>query len=98
MAIPEVLIYQPSKNAMQAGTYKSGKWFMKFVNYKELDSKYVFDIMNWNGSKDTLLTINMEFESLVQATHFAEKCGFKYTVSEGEKRIVKPKSYTSNFV
>jgi NADH dehydrogenase (ubiquinone) Fe-S protein 4 len=98
MTRQEVLIYQPQKNAMQSGAYKASLWFVKFVNYKEEDERYIFNLMNWEGGKDTLKTINLKFESKKKAIEFCEKHGFNYKVEESSKRIIKPKSYASNFV
>jgi NADH dehydrogenase (ubiquinone) Fe-S protein 4 len=98
MTTQEVLIYQPQKSAMQSGTYKSSLWFVKFVNYKEEDEQYIFNLMNWQGGKNTLKTVNLKFESKEDAIAFCNKHGFKYIIEEGSKRNIKPKSYASNFV
>jgi hypothetical protein len=93
----EVLIYQPEKSAMQSGAFIGKKWFMKFVNYEEEEGDYIFDIMNWEGGRDVLKTIKMEFSSEEEAIAFAKFKGFKYTISKNNERIIKPKSYASNF-
>lgn len=94
----EVLIYREEKSAMQSGMYKSSKWFMKFINYDEEESEYIFNLMNWEGGKDVLKTIRMEFETRDSAIHFAETNKFKYIISEPNSRNIKPKSYASNFI
>lgn len=95
--LPQVLIYQLPKNAMQSGDFKTGNWYMKFINYKELESKYIFDLMNWVGSKDTLSTINIPFNTKQEAIAFAKNKGFSFKISETGGRTIKPKSYASNF-
>lgn len=94
----EVLIYQPEKTAMQSGTFKSQHWFMKFMNYDKENTKYLFDLMNWAGSMDTLLTVKIPFGSKEEAINFANLKGFKYQILENNKRMLKKKSYTSNFI
>jgi NADH dehydrogenase (ubiquinone) Fe-S protein 4 len=96
--LAEVLIYQPQKNAMQSGVYKAKQWFMKFVNYAELDEAYIFNLMNWQGGKDTLKTIVLPFKAKEDAISFASKNGFSYKLEESSKRKIKPKSYTANFI
>jgi hypothetical protein len=96
--IPEVLIYQQAKSSMQSGVFKGKKWFMKFVNYETENTEYLFDLMNWIGGNDTILTINIPFNSKEEAIKFATLKGFKYSISENPSKKIKPKSYTSNFV
>lgn len=97
MRMPEVLIYQKAKQVAQSGSFGANLWYMKFINYAELDSKFVFDIMNWQGSRDTLRTINIPFNSMEDAMRFADQKRFKYFIDAAPARIVKPKSYDFNF-
>lgn len=97
MKEPEVLIYQQSKNVVQSGSFKNKLWHIRFINYEELDSKYLFDLMNWSGGKDTIATINIPFSSKEEAIRFAESKNLQYTIQTTEERQFKPKSYASNF-
>ena len=94
----EVLIYQTQKSPTQSGVYKSSVWMMEFANYDEAENKYIFDLMNWVGGKDTLKTIKLKFDSKESAINFATKNNFEYKIVQLKNRIVKPKSYSSNFV
>jgi hypothetical protein len=94
---PEVLIYNPTKSAMQSGVKKTKDWFMRFVNYSAEDSDYIFDLMNWKGSSNTLLTVKIPFSSKEEAIRFATEKNFQYKVDESKRFTVKPKSYASNF-
>lgn len=90
----KVLIYQPVKNPMQSGKYKSCRWFLKFANNS---ANYTFNLMNWIGSENTLNTINMSFETKEDAIEFAKKQGFEIETEENNKPILKAKSYADNF-
>ena len=94
----EVLIYQTQKSTTQSGVYKSSVWMMEFINYAEEENKYIFDLMNWVGGKDTLKTIKLKFDSKESAINFATKNNFEYKIVKLKNRIIKPKSYSSNFV
>ena len=94
----EVLIYQTQKSSTQSGVYKSSIWMMEFINYTEEEGKYIFDLMNWMGGSDTIKTIKLKFDTKESAVHFATKNNFEYKIVELNNRIIKPKSYSSNFV
>jgi NADH dehydrogenase (ubiquinone) Fe-S protein 4 len=93
----EALIYQTQKSATQSGVYKSSIWFLKFVNFKEEQNNYHFDVMNWQGGENTLKTIFLKFSSKEDAIHYAEQNNINYRVVYSKKRYIKPKSYASNF-
>ncbi|MFZ8865320.1 MAG: NADH dehydrogenase ubiquinone Fe-S protein 4 [Rickettsiales bacterium] len=89
-----VIIYTPSKTAMQSATKKS-LWYIKFPPDQ---TKFNYELMNWTGSKDTKQQLSISFASKEQAINFAEKNNWKYQIKEPKVKIVKAKSYADNFV
>lgn len=85
----KVLICQQYKNN------KSGKWFIKFI--EATPTQYVFDLMNWIGSKDAHKTIHLTFDTKEEAISFAKKKNFQYEVQENKTRILRAISYADNF-
>lgn len=94
----QVLIFQPSISTLQAGLFKAGLWYMKFINYQELNQKYIFDLMNWIGGYDTLKSVVIPFENQKEAINYAKEKNFLFQIEKSEQRKLKPKSYTDNFL
>jgi hypothetical protein len=88
-------IYSRSKTASQSGLSGTDVWVL------ELDrplSQTPEPLMGWTQSADTLNQIKIEFPALENAEAFAKSKGWRYTVSGQNKRRVKPRSYSDNFV
>lgn len=98
ITIPQVLIFQHPISTSQSGFFKKNLWYIKFINYATVDEKYIFDLMNWVGGKDTLKTIKIPFESKERAINYAKAKGFIFKEEPAEVRKIKPKSYTTNFL
>ena len=90
----EVLIYKPTKNAMQSGYVSKDHWELKYLHTSKvkLDS-----LMGWSGSNDTKKQITLKFETLKDAINYAERNSISYKVISEQKRNIKPKSYAANF-
>jgi hypothetical protein len=53
--------------------------------------------MKWQGGKNTLKTIELDFETLEEAKAFADRHQLSYSITPAKTRIRRPKSYADNF-
>lgn len=91
----EAIIYKPSKNAMQSGTYNTKQWRLEF---RHDGSRFTDPMMGWTGSQDMNQEIRMAFDSLEEAKAYAETHCMSYVVDDSEEvRTLKKKSYAANF-
>lgn len=89
-----VLIYSPSKSAMQSGHRGQGAWVLEF---EQKDRKSPDPLMGWSGSGDTRNQVRLRFPSLEEAVRYAERQGLDYTVRSPQPRTLKLQSYADNF-
>ena len=89
-----VRIYQPTKTAMQSGRGGTKRWMLEFEPEvrREMDP-----LMGWTSSRDTMQQVKLQFLTLDEATSYAEKNGWRYTVELPNARHVRPKAYADNF-
>ncbi len=80
----QVRIYKPAKTAMQSGQGNTREWLLE----SEPRPKEIDPLMGWTSSRDTMQQ---------EATAYAEKNGWKYTVELPHARHVRPKAYADNF-
>jgi ETC complex I subunit conserved region len=90
----KALIYQPAKNAMQSARGNSEFWVLE---YEALTDRRPEPLMGWVASGDTLNQVKLKFPTLEEATNFADKKGFQYTVQVPQVRKVRPRNYGDNF-
>ena len=90
----KAFIFKPTKNPMQSGTANVQHWVLEFTSD---DRKFVEPLMGWVGSKDTTRQIKLRFPSQAEAVAYAEEHQIPYEIRNPNQRVVKPKSYTSNF-
>ena len=89
-----IKIYKPTKTAMQSGRNKTKQWLAEYIS----DLSTTKDtLMGWTSSEDTKSQIKIFFDDKKSAIDWAKKNNYQFFVQEPEKRIVKPKSYSSNF-
>ncbi|MEK7661173.1 MAG: ETC complex I subunit [Pseudomonadota bacterium] len=89
-----VRIYIPSKNPLQSGRGKLGRWVLEF----DVDgAKSTEPLMGWTSSADTRAQIKLTFDDKETAIAYAEKNGLEYIVQEPkvQKRIIR--AYSDNF-
>ena len=90
----DVIIYKPSKTAMQSGNVIKDYWEIKYLP----NSKVSLDpLMGWSGSADTRKQVILKFETCKDAIQYAEKNKISYRIINEQKRKIKPKSYAVNF-
>jgi len=88
-----VRIFKPAKNAMQSGTSNISRWRMEF----ETRERWENPTMGWSSSGDPLSNMNVDFLDKEEAIAFCEKNGWPWFVEEPVERVLKSKSYGSNF-
>ncbi len=90
----KAVIYQPAKNVMQSGRGKAALWILEY----DKDIKRMPDpLMGWTSCDSTTGQVRMKFDSLDEATSFAEKNGLEYRVKLSSVRKVRPRNYSDNF-
>jgi len=90
----KVTIKRPSKTNMQSGLKKTKMWIIEF----DFDQSLQKDIlMGWNSSKNTTKQLKLNFDSLDDAILWCQKNSYKYRVVDQTYKLVKSKSYASNF-
>ena len=87
-------IYKPSKTAMQSGLGKTKKWLAEYIS--NVDSTKD-SLMGWNSSLDTHSQVKIFFDTKEQAISWANKNNYHFFIEEPKVKIIKPKSYASNF-
>jgi hypothetical protein len=55
-------------------------------------------LIGWVGSDDTTQQISLKFPTREAAIAYAERNGLTYQIDEPHQRVVKPKSYSDNFI
>lgn len=90
----KVEIYSPTRNAMQSGLSKAGEWVIAFPAGV---APAIDPLMGWTGMPDTTQQVKLSFASEEEAIEYTKKNGLDYTVIKPKTRIIKPKSYSSNF-
>ena len=90
----DVVIYKPTKSAMQSGLATNKFWILKFISY----SKTKLDpLMGWSGSDDTSKQIVLKFNSKEEAIDYADLHDLKFRILNNNIKKIKPKSYADNF-
>jgi hypothetical protein len=87
-------IYSPAKNAMQSGKAKTGYWLLEFEPEKP---KKIDPLMGYTSSGDMKSQIRLSFETLEDATAYAEKHGIAYRVERPKPVERRAISYSDNF-
>ncbi|MCB9984004.1 MAG: ETC complex I subunit [Rhodospirillales bacterium] len=90
----EARIYRPSKNTMQSGRAKTQNWVLEYEN---TTARRPEPLMGWTGSEDTLGQVRLKFDTLEDATAYAEKNNLYYKVQADSARKLKPRNYGDNF-
>ncbi|MEO3998730.1 ETC complex I subunit [Mesorhizobium sp. CAU 1732] len=87
-------IYSPAKTAMQSGKAKTGHWVLEFDPEQP---RTIDPLMGYTSSGDMKSQIRLTFNSLEEATAYAEKNGVAYRVIEPQEARRRQISYAENF-
>lgn len=88
-----VHIHRLSSTPLQAGLGRSA-WVIEF---EPQQAPAMEPLMGWTSSRDPLQQVRLTFPSRAQAVAFAERQGWRYTVSEPHGRKLRPRPYDANF-
>lgn len=91
----DVIIYKPSKTAMQSGRAKTKQWILSSMPAKQ---KYVDPLMHWTGAIAEPGITKLSFATLEEAIAFAVARKWTYQVLTPHTAEPRPKSYASNFL
>jgi len=72
-------IFRPAKTAMQSGRGNSQAWILEFV---PASARTPDPLMGWSSSHDMNAQIRLSFDSLSEATDFAQRHGIAFRVHE----------------
>ena len=87
-------IYRPSPNAMQSGRGNCKEWVLVF---EPASPREIEPLMGYTSSSDTRTQIRLTFDTLEEATSYAERNGIPYQVLPEHKSTVKRTVYSDNF-
>ena len=79
---------------MQSGHGHTQQWV---VEYETTTPRAPESLMGWTASGDTLNQLRIKFDTLDEATQFADKNGLEYAVQTPHERKLKPRNYGDNF-
>uniref|UniRef100_A0A0A1CPY7 NADH dehydrogenase [ubiquinone] iron-sulfur protein 4, mitochondrial n=1 Tax=Ceratosolen solmsi TaxID=142686 RepID=A0A0A1CPY7_9HYME len=91
--VRNVLISQPSKNAMQSGTYNLNHWRVSFDTRERWENP----LMGWCASGDPYQALIIKFSTKEAAIQHCINMGWNYMVQKPNKIDPKPRSYAENF-
>lgn len=92
----KIVIAKPSKHFMQAGTYHTKHWEIRFTP----GSTWENPLMGWTSSADPLYNMVLPFDSKEEAIGFAQRQGWEYEIDQpAEKPQLEGKlSYSYRFL
>jgi hypothetical protein len=87
-------IFQQSKATNQSGKAHTGHWVLEFESHARARPD---PLTGWPGGTDTQSQVSINFETLEQATAYAERSNIPYHVVPATTRKLRLQSYADNF-
>lgn len=87
-------LFQQSRNAMQSGKAREGKWVLEFESHAR---RRPDPLMGWSGGADTQTQVSLTFDTLEEAKGYAERYGIDYHLVPPTERKLRIQSYADNF-
>jgi hypothetical protein len=87
-------IFQESRNAMQSGKAREGRWILEFESHAR---RRPDPLTGWSGGADTQAQVSITFDTLDAARAYAEREGVSYHVVAPAERKLRLQSYADNF-
>jgi hypothetical protein len=87
-------IYQRSKNAMQSGTARTETWVLEF---ESTTPKRPDPLTGWSGGADTQSQVSLNFDTLEEATRYAERNDIRHHIVPPAERKLRLQAYADNF-
>jgi len=87
-------IFQKPKNAMQSGRARTNSWILEFEPVRQQKAD---PLTGWAGGDATTNQLRLSFDSLEEATAYAEREGLAFHVVPAPVRKLKLQAYADNF-
>ncbi len=87
-------IFETSKNAMQSGKARAGKWVLE---HESGSRRRPDPLMGWSGGADTQTQVRLTFPTLEAAKAYAEREAIDAHVVPATETKLKLQSYADNF-
>jgi hypothetical protein len=87
-------IFQESRNAMQSGKAREGRWVLEFESGTP---RRPDPLTGWSGGADTQSQVTLTFDTLDAAKAYADRYGISYHVLPPAERKLRLQSYADNF-
>ncbi len=87
-------IFQESKNAMQSGKAREGRWVLEF---ESRTPRRPDPLTGWSGGADTQAQVTLTFDTLEAAKGYAERYDIDYHLVPASERKLRLQSYADNF-
>jgi hypothetical protein len=87
-------IYQESKNALQSGKARAGRWILEFESGSP---RRPDPLTGWAGGWDTQTQVSLTFPTLEAAKAYATREGVETHVVPAPQPKLKLQSYADNF-
>ena len=87
-------IFQETKNAMQSGKAREGRWILAF---ESTTPRRPDPLTGWSGGSDTQTQVQPTFDTPDEAKAYAEREGVSYHFTPPTVRKLKLQSYADNF-
>ncbi len=87
-------LFQESKNAMQSGKAREGRWVLEF---ESRTPRRPDPLTGWSGGADTQAQVTLTFDTLEAAKGYAERYGIDYHLVPPSERKLRLQSYADNF-
>ena len=87
-------LFRESKNAMQSGKAREGRWVLHFESHSP---RRPDPLTGWSGGSDTQSQVTLRFDTLEAAQAYAEREGIAYHLVPPAERKLKLQSYADNF-
>ena len=89
-----VVIFKPSKTAMQSGKARTKGWVLE---HKQTSARKPDPLMGWSSANDTTNQVRLSFETKEEAIAYAERHSLEYTVQAPREVKPKLKAYADTF-
>ena len=87
-------LFRESKNAMQSGKAREGRWILAFESHAP---RLPDPLTGWSGGSDTQSQVRLTFDTLEAAQAYATREGIAYHLVPAAERKLKLQSYADNF-
>ena len=92
----KVKIKEYKRSPMQSAPKQDGFWELTFI--EDNNTRFINDKTGWTSSSDTKTQLKLKFRSKEDAVNYAQQKNLEYIIISANKSLVKPKSYSDNFL